>query len=271
MILLEVASTKTDVSIKSTHLSSNHAGPTRGLLGKLIEEIGLRILNGDYAPKEALPTELELMTELSVSRTVLREAIKMLAAKGLLESRGKRGTLVRERKHWNLLDPTILQLHCQIVEYSAFAQSFQQIRSVVEPEAAALAAEHRSNGQLRLLERAYRDMESANDIDQWTAADLSFHEAILEATGNPFMRPLGALISAALETLLFHSAENASDTADALQVHGRVLDAIRNRDADKARAAMKSLLTRTALFVSKSIKSERRQRTARSPISTRPS
>jgi len=205
------------------------------------------------------------MAELGVSRTVLREAIKMLVAKGLVEPRGKLGTLVREHKHWNFLDPTILHLYCQVGDYSAFARNFQQIRSIIEPEAAALAAGHRSSAQLKALERAYREMEAAKDIDRWTTADLNFHEAILEATGNPFMRPLGALVSAALQTLLFHSAENATDVADALRVHGRVLDAIRNRDPDKARTEMKTLLTHTALFVSKSIKVARHKRTAHSP------
>src|ERR1700730_17086223 len=127
------------------------------------------------------------MLELGVSRTVLREAIKTLTAKGLIESRGKLGTRVRERKYWNLLDPTILHLYCQVVEYSTFAENFQQIRTIIEPEAAALAAEHHSGRQLKALEEAYLAMESAKNIDEWTAADLSFHEAILDATGNPFM------------------------------------------------------------------------------------
>src|SRR5689334_19201975 len=135
------------------------------------------------------------MAELGVSRTALREAIKILTANGIVESRTSSGTRVRPREHWNLLDPTILHLYCQVVEYSSFARSFQQIRVIIEPEAAALAAEHRTRGQLAALEDAYRAMEAARDAKSWTPADLRFHESILDATGNPFMRPLGALIS----------------------------------------------------------------------------
>src|ERR1700722_18840626 len=109
MIRLEPMSTKkSTAAIKRVRWNASPQGPTRRLLGNLVEEIGLRILSGDYIPAEALPIEPDLMLELGVSRTVLREAVKILAAKGLLESRGKLGTRVRERRHWNLLDPTIL-------------------------------------------------------------------------------------------------------------------------------------------------------------------
>jgi DNA-binding FadR family transcriptional regulator len=249
-------------SIKRGRGNVSHQGPTHRLLDNLVDKIGLRILGGDYAPIEALPIEPNLMLEFGVSRTVLREAVKILTAKGLVESRGKLGTRVRERRYWNLLDPTILHLYCQVVEYSTFAESFQQIRTIIEPEAAALAAEHHSGKQLKALEDAYHAMEAAKSIEEWTTTDLSFHEAILEATGNPFMRPLGALISTALETLLFHSAKSSANPFDSLVAHGRVLDAIRGRDVGKAREAMKTLLTGTALSLSKTIRMERRQRVA---------
>lgn len=249
-------------SVQRARSRTSTQGPPRRLLGRLVEELGLRILKGDYAAGAALPIEPELMRELGVSRTVLREAIKILTANGLIESRGKLGTRVRERKYWNLLDPTILHLYCRVAEYSVFAQGFQQLRAIIEPEAAALAAQQRSASQLRALEAACDAMATAKDIDEWTAADLRFHEGILDATCNPFMRPLGALISAALETLLFHSAENSADSADALTAHRGVLDAIRRRDAVRARAAMKALLARTALFVSKSIRKVARRRIA---------
>jgi len=237
---------------------SRHQRSMRGLLGRIVEEIGLRVLNGACAPGEALPIEQELMAELDVSRTVLREATKILEAKGLVETRPKTGTRVRPREQWNLLDPMVLHLYCRVADYPAFAISFQQIRVLIEPEAAALAAEHRNRVQLKALKDAYLAMEASADIKSWTAADLRFHEAILDATGNPFMRPLGALISTALETLLAHSFKNSANPFESLEVHRRVLDAIRQRDSIEARERMKALLASTALSISRTIRSERR-------------
>ena len=247
---------------KPSHQSALDAGtPIRGrsLLWSVVEEIGLRILDGTYAPSEALPTEPELMAELRISRTVLREAIKILAAKGLIVSRPKSGTHVRPSRHWNLLDPVILDLYCRVYDYSEFAQNFQKLRVIIEPEAAALAAGQRNARQLRALEEAYTAMKAADDVAEWTSADLSFHEAILEATGNPFMQPLGSLIRAALDTLLFHSAKASANPFDSLREHGMVLEAIRRRDAAQARKAMKRLLTGTGLSISEAVKSTRHQ------------
>jgi DNA-binding FadR family transcriptional regulator len=241
----------------------HHRGNGRGLLATVAEEIGLRIMNGAYAPQTPIPTEPQLMSELDVSRTVLREAIKILAAKGLLETRTKRGTRVRPRSEWNLLDPMILHLYCQLVDYSDFAQSFQQLRVIIEPEAAALAAMNRTGRQLKALEAAYAAMASAQNVEHWTLADLQFHEAILDATGNPFMRPLGTVIRAALETLLFHSAQSAANPFDSLAAHERVLDGIRHQNAGTARQAMSRLLTQTALSISKTIDRKPRTGTGR--------
>ena len=231
----------------------------RSLLWSVVEEIGLRVLNRTYAPSRALPTEPELMAELRISRTVLREAIKILAAKGLIVSRPKSGTHVRPSRHWNLLDPVILDLYCRVYDYSEFAQNFQKLRVIIEPEAAAMAASQRNQRQLQALDEAYAAMKVASDIADWTKADLAFHEAILEATGNPFMQPLGSLIRAALDTLLFHSAKTSANPFDSLREHGAVLDAIRKRDAAHAREAMNRLLAGTGLSISKAVKSTRHQ------------
>jgi DNA-binding FadR family transcriptional regulator len=231
----------------------------RSLLWSVVEEIGLRILNGTYAPSQSLPIEPELMAELRISRTVLREAIKILSAKGLIVSRPKSGTQVRPSRYWNLLDPVVLDLYCRVFDYSDFAQNFQKLRVIIEPEAAAMAAQHRNEHQLRELERAYASMKAAKDIADWTGADLAFHEAILEATGNPFMQPLGSLIHAALNTLLFHSAETSANPFDSLRDHGLVLEAIRRRDAAAARQAMGRLLAGTGLSISKAVRSARHQ------------
>lgn len=247
-----------------------HEMSGRSLLWSVVEELGLRVLDGTYAPSQALPTEPELMAELHISRTVLREAVKILAAKGLIISRPKSGTQVRPSRHWNLLDPVILDLYCRVFDYSEFAQNFQKLRVIIEPEAAAMAASQRSAKQLRGLEAAFAAMKEAREIADWTAADLAFHEAILEATGNPFMQPLGSLIRAALDTLLFHSAKTSANPLDSLRKHELVLAAIRRRDEDGARQAMGRLLADTGLSISKAVKSARRHSAQMSGEPTRP-
>lgn len=122
-----------------------------------------------------------------------------------------------------------------------------------------MAAGQRNARQLRVLGEAYAAMKAARQIADWTKADLAFHEAILEATGNPFMQPLGSLIRAALDTLLFHSAKTSANPFDSLREHAAVFEAIRRRDAGGAREAMKRLLAETGLSISKAVKSARHQ------------
>ena len=253
------------VSARSVEVGS------RGLLNSIVEELGIRILDGTYPVGQTIPIEQALMAELSISRTVLREALKILIAKGLIESRPKTGSRVRDRRNWNLLDPTLLRLYCRVTDYSNFASHFQQLRSIIEPEAAALAALNHREGELAAIACAYEGMAGADNLPEWTRADLRFHEAILEATGNPFLIPLGSLIHAALETLLFQSASDSPDPFESLAGHARVLEAIRSRSANAARLAMKELLGQTNIAVSQAIdgaqlatgKTERRERRSR--------
>jgi DNA-binding FadR family transcriptional regulator len=252
-------STKAARAVRS--LPANPAGERgRGLLGAVVEELGLRIVKGRYRPGHPLPTEPELMSELEISRTVLREAVKILGAKGLLVSRPRSGTRVLPPRNWNLLDPVIIELYCRVGDYSQFAKNFQMLRAIIEPEAAAIAAAQRTQKQIKILAAAYGAMENARSLDEWTAADLAFHEAILEATGNPFMLPLASLIRAALNTLLFNSARTSADPFGSLAEHGHVLVAIRRRDAQGARKAMKTLLAGTELSISKTVRGARAAR-----------
>ena len=156
----------------------------------LAQDIGARILKGEFAPGSLLPREAEWGRSFGVSRTAVREAIKMLMAKGLIVSRPKIGSRVQPRSSWNLLDRDVLAWYCAATDYRHFLASVQQVRRILEPEAAALAASNHTPAQLADIEAAFVDMRLADSVGAWNAADVRFHLAILAAAGNELLVPL---------------------------------------------------------------------------------
>lgn len=227
----------------ATHIGATYRGPS--LHGQVVQELGGRIAGGHYPPGAVLPNEEVLCVELKVSRTALREAIKVLAAKGLVESRPRVGTRVRASGLWNQLDPDVLAWRCRTLPDARFLEQLTEMREIVEPAAAQLAARHRSAEQMAELDRALAAMTAARRMDQWVQADLEFHRAILNATGNDLLRPLAALVATALESLLGLSARKAGNFRVALPDHARVSDAIRAQDTQAAFQAMSFLLADT--------------------------
>src|SRR5207247_3167418 len=122
--------------------------PRRGLHGAVVHDLGLRIVQGELEAGESLPTEEELSSELTASRTVLREAIKVLAAKRLVESRPKTGTRVRQRAEWNLLDPDVLAWQLEAGPDRRFLEDTLELRGLIEPAAARLAAVRANEGEI---------------------------------------------------------------------------------------------------------------------------
>jgi DNA-binding FadR family transcriptional regulator len=217
----------------------------RNLHGQVVHELGRRIVGGLCAPGDALPNEEQLCRELGISRTALRESVKVLAAKGLVESRPRIGTRVRASESWNLLDPDVLAWRCATSPGPEFLLQLNQMREIIEPASAGLAAQQRTSAQLRRIEDAYAAMDASTDIDAWVRADLDFHIGILDATNNPLLLPLGAMIASALETLLGQSARCAGDFKIGLPDHRRVLDAIRCGEPAVASREMADLLAAT--------------------------
>ena len=217
----------------------------RNLHGQVVHELGRRIVGGACAPGEALPNEEELCRELGISRTALRESVKVLAAKGLVESRPRIGTRVRASESWNLLDPDVLAWRCATSPSPEFILQLNQMREIIEPASAGLAAQHRTPAQLRGIEDAFASMAAAPDIDAWVSADLEFHIAILSATNNPLLLPLGAMIGSALEALLVLVARHAGDFKVGLPEHAKVLEAIRRQQPAVATREMTKLLADT--------------------------
>ena len=200
------------------------------------------ILRGDYAPDSILPREAELMDTFGVSRTVLREALRTLTSKGLIESRPRVGTRVRPRHAWNLLDVDVLDWYSRVAEPMQFALKLQEMREMIEPYAAGLAAASHSDETFGALAAAHAAMAAARNVDEWVRADLQFHLNVLIACSNELLIPLGTLIERTLEAQLRLNAKRADVFNASLAEHTAVFEAIRERDAAAARDAMARLL-----------------------------
>ncbi|MFC0690686.1 FadR/GntR family transcriptional regulator [Paraburkholderia humisilvae] len=214
----------------------------RDLHGRVAYQLATAILRGDYAPESILPREAELMETFGVSRTVLREALRTLTSKGLVESRPRVGTRVRPKGAWNLLDVDVLDWYSRVAPPVDFALKLQAMREMIEPYAAGLAAASRSEASFAALDAAHAAMVAARNVDEWVRADLAFHLSVLAACSNELLIPLGTLIERTLEAQLRLNAKRADVFNASLAEHTAVFEAIRARDASRARAAMASLL-----------------------------
>jgi DNA-binding FadR family transcriptional regulator len=210
----------------------------RSLHNQVIHELGQLIVSGELEAGKNLPREELLAESMSVSRTALREAIKVLSAKGLIESRQKTGTRVREAVHWNQLDADVLAWRCASMPTESFIEKLVEMREIIEPAAAAAAARRRTPEQLTAIKLAYDAMDAAEDLDAWAVADLAFHEAMLRATNNELLTSLFSVIETALGTYFVMSARNAANFKLALPQHFKAYEAIRRRQPEMARQAV---------------------------------
>ena len=209
----------------------------KSMHGRIVRELGLRILSGELAPGERLPAEAELTRKYEVSRPVLREAVRVLAAKGLVQSRQRAGAIVRPRADWHLLDPDVLYWMIQTRPAPEFVQTLMGMRRVFEPGAAALAARSATDEQLAGIAQAYDGMAAAPDADAMLEPDLAFHRRIAEATGNDLMAYIGTMLSLALRESIKLSSRLPNTHALALPRHKAILTALQNRDAAAAHQA----------------------------------
>ncbi|MES2934446.1 MAG: FadR/GntR family transcriptional regulator [Pseudomonadota bacterium] len=221
----------------------------RTIHGFLVRKLGVSIVSGVYPAGAMMPVEAELLKENGVSRTAMREAIKILTAKGLLESRPRVGLRVRQARDWNLLDPDVLGWYCECGGFADIAPKLIQMRCMVEPFAAGIAATQHTQAQIEHLESCYEAMARARNLEDWITSDLSFHEAILAATGNELLIPLGNMIREGLRIMFGVSAESTKNPFYSLPLHKAVLDAIKARDPLAAQSAMQAILDGSALTI----------------------
>jgi len=212
-------------------------------------EIGSRIVRGDFPEGASLPNEAQWGEYFGVSRSAVREAIKILMAKGLLSSRPKVGTWVESRDRWNLLDRDVLSWYASAPDAVDFLQTVQEFRYIIEPEAAALAAERRTEEEMAEITRALNGMGNAPTLSDRTRSDTQFHLAILKATHNELLIPLGTLIESALNNLFVYVTREANSLRYAQELHAAIEEQIRLQNPEGARQAVRKLLSDTDAMI----------------------
>jgi DNA-binding FadR family transcriptional regulator len=215
----------------------------RGLVGQVVKRVGTDIISGRMKPDQALPREAEWAEELGVSRTVLREATKVLISKGLVRSRPRAGTKVRADKDWNILDPDVLGWRVEAAPREQLVRELFELRRILEPAIAARAAEKASQADIDALAAAYAAMvRTADDEESFIEPDAEFHKTIVRSVENRMVDALGNIIDAALTMSLRLSLDAPGGQRPSLPLHKKVLDAIRRRDRTGAQRAMELLI-----------------------------
>jgi DNA-binding FadR family transcriptional regulator len=215
----------------------------RSLHGQVAQEVGIEIVRGAFRPGDLLPIEADLCVKMGISRTAVREAIKVLAGKGLVRSRPKTGTRVQPRDAWNFLDADILTWQLASGPPGKIVRELFELRRVIEPAAAALAAARAPKAQVARLAEAYREMVAAGDDGaRFLDPDMRFHRTILDAVDNEMLRSLTTVVDTALTLSLRLSMDNPHGQRLSLPLHKAVLDAIRRRDGRAAHRAMVRLI-----------------------------
>lgn len=224
-------------------LLSQEAGGTRNLTSRIVHDLGRAIVTQQFSPSAPFPVESELCRQYDASRSIVREAVKMLTAKGLLKARQRAGTEVLPEGSWNLLDPDVLGWMLQRDFSIDLLIEFTEVRMSIEPRAAALAADSAKGAQRQAILHAIDRMFAAErGEDDALEADIAFHTAVLEASNNRFMRQFTDLAEATLRfSIRRTNAYNGVARASAID-HSRVADAIVQGDARAATKLMHALI-----------------------------
>ena len=230
------------MAVKTSH------PPGLRIPGMIARDLGIRIVSGDLVPGTILDGEIAASDQRKVSRSAYREAVRILTAKGLVQSKPKAGTRVNERSAWHLLDPDVLSWIFQIEPDYELVYSLFELRRIVEPEAAALAAERRSFHHLKTMGAALDGMSRHRPVTKaWRDADELFHATLLAASGNAFLDSLTTSINAAVSWSTMFKQRFEPLKRDPVPDHHKVYSAIAKGNSSAARKAMCELVD-LALF-----------------------
>jgi DNA-binding FadR family transcriptional regulator len=233
--------------------AANGSKSSTGSLGRnltygLLDALGRTIVTGGYDDKR-FPTEAELAQEHSVSRSVTREAVKMLTAKGLLTARPRTGTIVQPASSWNLFDADVLRWLLERKFSLELLRQFTELRLAIEPAAARLAARRGDAAGIAGIAAGFRRMEAAEaGADDPLESDIAFHVAIMEASANPFFVQFRDVVVTALRTSIRFTNQFKGRTAS-LPAHGAVLAAIESGEAANAHRAMAAIVEEVMVLI----------------------
>lgn len=215
------------------------------LTQQIVQDLGVAIVTGKHSGENGFPIESEICAQYDASRSIVREAIKVLNAKGLLIARPRRGTSVRPENEWNLLDPDVLYWMLNRRFSLSLLMDFTRARLAIEPAAAAEAARTASESQIQHIEHMLARMAQAADgkLDP-LEADVDFHISILEASNNPFFCNMSSMIETALHFSIRFTNKQLEQRFASVESHGQIVQAIRKGDSATAAEKTRVLLER---------------------------
>jgi DNA-binding FadR family transcriptional regulator len=222
--------------------------PTAGQHASVLSALGGRIASGGLAPGQVLTLDA-VCGEYAVSRSVAREAIRVLESMGLVVSRRRVGITIQPRNRWNVFDPRVIRWRLDEGDRAAQLLSLSELRRGVEPVAAALAAERADPNQCRVLAAAVSDMVihgRSGDLEAYLLADTIFHRTLLEASGNEMLRSLHGVVAEVLSGRTHHGMMPARPKPEAIALHDEVARAVRLGDAAAAEHAMRAIIEEAA-------------------------
>ena len=214
----------------------------------VVEDLGLKIIKGEYKPGDTLPNEEMLSREFDVSRGVLREATKVLVKKGLIRLKPKIGTQIQPQREWNLFDPDVLIWKFEAGDKIKFLENIIEVRRIVESEAAKLTAERGSEEEVLLIRSNYDKMvrflddEDDYSYEEYIKLDIKFHTSILEACGNELFSQIGYTIRQALLTARQSDRKDIKAQKETLPLHLDIVNAIENHKPEAAYRATQTLV-----------------------------
>ena len=219
----------------------------RKLYEYVVEEIGLRIITGEYKPGETLPNEDNLCKQFDVSRGALREATKLLAQKGLINTRPKRGTIVQPHQEWNLFDPDILLWKLETGDKLDFLKKVTEVRRIIESQAVKFAAKRANDSEIKYIRDCYHRMEQAliseneYNYETYLQIDMEFHMAILDACHNELLAQIGHTMRQAVASARKADIQDFDIQRKSLVYHLQMIDGISKGDAEVADRASEDM------------------------------
>jgi DNA-binding FadR family transcriptional regulator len=236
---------------------------SQNLTHSIVQDLGVAVVSGKYSKRNPFPVEADLCRQYGASRSVLREAVKMLTAKGLLRARPRQGTWVQPEENWNLLDPDVLRWLLERKPWMDLLVEFTQVRLAIEPAAAALASEVAGPAEKAAIQQALDRMVAAErGDDDPLESDIAFHVAVLEASGNKFFVQLRELIRTALRFSIRISNRRKGVRLASVADHKKIADAILAGKGQAAANSMRVLIQEVLDLIGK--ESVREAKSARS-------